>query len=43
MGLEGTFLESKQSVVHLYCLFIFFGLHADLMEAVERSVYYDVD
>ena len=28
----GTFLDSKQGIIQLYILFIFFGIHSDIVK-----------
>lgn len=39
----GTFLDSKKEIVQLYVLFIFFGIHEDIIEELPNINYYDVD
>jgi hypothetical protein len=43
IDVRGTYLESKESVVQLYCLFFIVGVYADTMEEIERRRTYDVD
>ena len=33
----GTFLDSKKEMAQLYILFIFFGLHGDIISQMPRS------
>lgn len=39
----GTFFDSKKEVLQLYVLFIFFGIHQDIIEQMPNRNYYDVD
>lgn len=39
----GTFLDSKKEIVQLYVLFIFFGIHEDIIKELPNINYYDVD
>ena len=42
----GTFLDSKKEMAQLYILFIFFGLHGDIISQMPRSkpmIEYDPD
>ena len=42
----GTFLDSKKEVLQLYILFIFFGIHEDIINElpnIDKQLYYDVD
>ena len=34
----GTFLDSKKEMAQLYILFIFFGLHGDIISQMPRSI-----
>ena len=34
----GTFLDSKKEMAQLYILFIFFGLHGDIISQMPRSM-----
>lgn len=39
----GTFLDSKKEMVQLYILFIFFGLHEDIIKGFPNVNEYDID
>mgnify|MGYP006077048153 CR=1 FL=1 len=36
----GTFLDSKKDIVQLYILFIFFGIHMDVIQQFPESSQY---
>ena len=38
----GTFLDSKKEIIQLYVLFIFFGLHGEVIQNLPMKEY-DVD
>tara|TARA_B100000700_G_C14632677_1_gene663562 strand:+ start:429 stop:638 length:210 start_codon:yes stop_codon:yes gene_type:complete len=38
----GTFLDSKKDIIQLYVLFIFFGLHGEVIQNLPMKEY-DVD
>ena len=38
----GTFLDSKKDIIQLYVLFIFFGLHGEVIQNLPMQEY-DVD
>ena len=38
----GTFLDSKKDIIQLYVLFIFFGLHGEMIQNLPMKEY-DVD
>ena len=38
----GTFLDSKKDIIQLYVLFIFFGLHGEMIQNLPMQEY-DVD
>ena len=38
----GTFLDSKKDIIQLYVLFIFFGLHGEVIQNIPMKEY-DVD
>ena len=38
----GTFLDSKKDIIQLYVLFIFFGLHGEVIQNLSMKEY-DVD
>ena len=38
----GTFLDSKKDIIQLYVLFIFFGLHSEVIQNLPMKEY-DVD
>ena len=38
----GTFLDSKKEIIQLYVLFIFFGIHGDIIAQFPMNEY-DVD
>ena len=38
----GTFLDSKKEIIQLYVLFIFFGLHGEMIQNLPMQEY-DVD
>ena len=38
----GTFLDSKKEIIQLYVLFIFFGLHGEMIQNLPMKEY-DVD
>ena len=39
----GTFLDSKQDIIQLYMLFIFFGIHGDIIQQFPVTQEYDPD
>ena len=39
----GTFLDSKKDIIQLYVLFIFFGMHEDVIQLLPEPVEYPVD
>ena len=39
----GTFLDSKEEIVQLYILFLFFGVHADIIQQFPVTQHYDPD
>lgn len=39
----GTFLDSKKEIVHLYMLFLFFGIHGEIMNQLRIIHDYDPD
>ena len=39
----GTFLDSKQEMAQLYILFIFFGIHSDIIRYFPVTEDYDLD
>ena len=39
----GTFLDSKKDIIQLYILFIFFGIHEEIIYKFPITQHYDVD
>ena len=39
----GTYLDSKQEIVQLYILFMFFGVNLDIIQTFPEPTEYDVD
>jgi len=39
----GTFLDSKKDIIQLYVLFIFFGIHEDIIKQFPEPTEYEVD
>ena len=39
----GTFLDSKGDIIQLYMLFIFFGIHGDIIQQFPVTEEYDPD
>ena len=39
----GTFLDSKKDIIQLYVLFIFFGIHGDVIQQFPDLHEYSVD
>ena len=39
----GTFLDSKGDIVQLYLLFMFFGMHSDIIQQFPVTKEYDLD
>lgn len=39
----GTFLDSKAEIAQLYILFLFFGVHADIIQQFPVTQHYDPD
>ena len=39
----GTFLDSKEDIVQLYLLFMFFGIHSDIIQQFPVTEGYDPD
>jgi len=39
----GTFLDSKKDIIQLYVLFIFFGIHEDIISKFPVMREYDID
>jgi len=39
----GTFLDSKEEIVQLYLLFMFFGVHGDIIQRFPVSEGYEPD
>ena len=39
----GTYLDSKQEIVQLYILFMFFGVNLDIIQKFPEPTEYDVD
>ena len=39
----GTFLDSKEEMIQLYILFIFFGIHSDIINQFPVTQEYDPD
>jgi len=39
----GTFLDSKEEIIQLYILFIFFGIHGDIIQQFPVTQEYDPD
>jgi len=39
----GTFLDSKEDIIQLYILFIFFGIHGDIIQQFPVPQEYDPD
>ena len=39
----GTFLDSKEEIVQLYLLFMFFGVHGDIIQQFPVLTEYDPD
>ena len=39
----GTFLDSKKEMAQLYILFIFFGLHGDIISQMPKSKKYQLN
>tara|TARA_A100001015_G_C14631634_1_gene571937 strand:+ start:102 stop:293 length:192 start_codon:yes stop_codon:yes gene_type:complete len=39
----GTFLDSKKDIIQLYILFIFFGVHGDVIKQFPDNNHYDID
>jgi hypothetical protein len=39
----GTFLDSKKDIIQLYVLFIFFGIHEDIIQQLPELHEYPID
>jgi len=39
----GTFLDSKEDIIQLYILFMFFGIHGDIIQQFPVTEGYDPD